>query len=285
MENKGKGLTSLLGDSELVVKRKVAAFVGVKEIELSKIKAGGSQPRKAFDEKALKELADSIELQGLIQPITVRELANGTFEIISGERRFRASQMAKLTSIPAYIREVNDQRSLEMALIENIQRENLNPIEVALSYRRMIEELGFRQEDLGNRIGKSRSNITNHLRLLNLPTEIQSGLILGVVTQGQVRPLVSVQDVAFQMDIYQKILEDNLSSREVETLVKKGNAFEAQANELEMHREDVRIEEMTLKGKTLVPIKIKVQDLNKGHVTIKFADTEELEAILEKMTI
>lgn len=284
MENKGKGLNSLLGDSELVVKRKVAAFVGVKEIDTDKITAGGSQPRKAFDEAALKELADSILLQGLIQPITVRETPEGKFEIISGERRYRAAKLAGLSKIPAYIREVDDQRSLEMALIENIQRENLNPIEIALSYRRMIEELGFRQEDLGNRIGKSRSNITNYLRLLNLPTDIQTGLVLNVVTVGQVRPLIPVNDPALQMDIYQKILEENLSAREVEALVKKGNAFEAEADELEMHREDMRIEEMTLKGKTTVPFKIRVQDINKGQVTIKFSDTQELDLILEKLS-
>ncbi|WP_367915651.1 ParB/RepB/Spo0J family partition protein [Leadbetterella sp. DM7] len=283
MENKGKGLNSLLGDSDLVVKRKVAAFVGVKEIETDKIAAGGSQPRKAFDEAALKELTDSILVQGLIQPITVRETPEGKFEIISGERRFRAAKLAGLTRIPAYIREVDDQRSLEMALIENIQRENLNPMEIALSYRRMIEELGFRQEDLGNRIGKSRSNITNYLRLLNLPADIQTGLVLGVVTVGQVRPLIPVNDAALQMDIYQKILEDNLSAREVEALVKKGNAFEAEANELEIHREDIRIEEMTLKGKTTVPFRIRVQDINKGQVTIKFSGTDELDAILEKL--
>lgn len=283
MENKGKGLNSLLGDSDLVVKRKVAAFVGVKEIEIDRIAAGHSQPRKTFDEAALKELAESIRVQGLIQPITVRENTDGKLEIISGERRFRASKMAGLTRIPAYIREVDDQRSLEMALIENIQRENLNPIEIALSYRRMMEELGFRQEDLGNRVGKSRSNITNFLRLLSLPTEIQTGLVLGVVTSGQVRPLIPVNDPVLQMDIYHKILEENLSAREVEALVKRGNAFEAQANELEMHREDIRIEEMTLKGKTKVPIKIKVQDINKGQVTIRFSDAEDLDSILQKL--
>ena len=139
MENKGKGLNSLLGDSDLVVKRKVAAFVGVKEVEVDRIVVGSSQPRKSFDESALRELADSIKLQGLIQPITVRETSDGKLEIISGERRFRASKLAGLSRIPAYIREVDDQRSLEMALIENIQRENLNPIEIALSYRRMME--------------------------------------------------------------------------------------------------------------------------------------------------
>lgn len=283
MDNKGKGLNSLLGDSDLVVKRKVAAFVGVKEVEIDRIAAGHAQPRKSFDETALKELAESIRIQGLIQPITVRENTDGKLEIISGERRFRASKMAGLTRIPAYIREVDDQRSLEMALIENIQRENLNPIEIALSYRRMMEELGFRQEDLGNRVGKSRSNITNFLRLLHLPTEIQTGLVLGVVTSGQVRPLVPVSDLVLQMDIYHKILEENLSAREVEALVKRGNAFEAQANELEMHREDMRIEEMTLKGKTKVPIKIKVQDINKGQVILRFSDAEDLDGILQKL--
>lgn len=283
MENKGKGLNSLLGDSDLVVKRKIASFKGVKEIDLNRITPGASQPRKAFDDEPLKELADSIKTQGLIQPITVREVSEGQYEIISGERRYRASKLAGLSAIPAYIREVDDQRSLEMALIENIQRENLNPIEIALSYRRMIEELSFRQEDLGKRLSKSRTSITNALRLLNLPSEIQSGLILGVVTAGQVRPLIPLDDTLLQMDIYQKILEDNLSAREVEVLVKKGNAFEAQANELDIHKEDIRIEEMTLKGKTLVPFKIKVQDLNKGQVTIKFSDEEDLNDILEKL--
>lgn len=283
MENKGKGLNSLLGDSDLVIKRRVAAFSGVREIDTNKIVAGSGQPRKSFDEVSLKELADSILTQGLIQPITVRETDKDRFEIISGERRYRASLMAGLAKIPAYIREVDDQRSLEMALIENIQRENLNPIEIALSYRRMIEELGFRQEDLGNRIGKSRSNITNFLRLLQLPADIQTGLILGVVTAGQVRPLIPVNDPALQMDIYHKILEDNLSAREVEALVKKGNAFEAVANALDIHREDMRIEEMTLKGKTKVPVKIKVQDINKGQVSIRFSGPEELDDILEKL--
>lgn len=283
MENKGKGINSLLVDSDLVIQKKVAAFAGVAEIEMLQIVAGSSQPRKAFDKEALNELSESIKTQGLIQPITVRVVGENQYEIISGERRYRASIIAGLEKIPAYVREVNDQRSLEMALIENIQRENLNPIEIALSYRRMIEELEYRQEDLGKRVGKSRSNITNFLRLLNLPSDIQTGLVLGVVSVGQVRPLIPVDDQTLQMDIYQKILEESLSAREVETLVKKGNAFEAAASELDLHREDVRIEEMTLKGETVVPIKIKVQDFNKGYVTIKFSNQEDLDSILEKV--
>lgn len=282
-QNKNKGLNSLLSDSDLVVQRKVAAFRGVSLVEIEKLEVGTQQPRSHFDEKMLNELAESIRVHGLIQPITVREREGGKFEIISGERRFRAAKMAGLEMMPAFIRDVDDHRSIEMALIENIQRENLNPIEIALSYQRMVTECQVSQEELGKRVGKSRSAVTNHLRLLNLPTEVQSGLILGVITMGQARPLIPIQDANLQIDIYQRILENDLSSRDIEALVKKGNAFEAGANELDLHREDMRIEEITLKGKTLVPIKIQVQDINKGNVSIKFSNAEELSDILEKL--
>ena len=284
-QNKGRGLTSLLSDSDLVVKRKVAAFRGVSEIELDRLEVGFQQPRSHFDEAALKELADSIRVHGVIQPITVRETVSGKFEIISGERRFRAAKLAELDRIPAFIRDVDDQRSLEMALIENIQRENLNPIEIALSYQRMVNECNLKQEELGNRVGKSRSAVTNYLRLLNLPTEIQSGLILGVITMGQARPLIPIQDTNLQIDIYQRILDNELSAREIESLVKKGNTFEAEANELDLYREDMRIEEITLKGKTLVPIKFQIQDINKGNVTIKFTSEDDLAEILGKLEV
>lgn len=284
-QNKGRGLTSLLSDSDLVVKRKVAAFRGVSEIELDRLEVGFQQPRSHFDEAALKELADSIRVHGVIQPITVRETVSGKFEIISGERRFRAAKLAELDRIPAFIRDVDDQRSLEMALIENIQRENLNPIEIALSYQRMVNECNLKQEELGNRVGKSRSAVTNYLRLLNLPTEIQSGLILGVITMGQARPLIPIQDTNLQIDIYQRILDNELSAREIESLVKKRNTFEAEANELDLYREDMRIEEITLKGKTLVPIKFQIQDINKGNVTIKFTSEDDLAEILGKLEV
>jgi ParB family chromosome partitioning protein len=284
MENKGKGLNSLLSDSDLVVSRKVAAFRGVKEVEISKLEIGTQQPRSHFDEEALEELAESIRIHGLIQPITVRELPEGKFEIISGERRFRASIKAGLETIPAFIRDVDDQRSLQMALIENIQRENLNPIEIALSYQRMIQECELKQEDLGKRVGKSRSSVTNYLRLLNLPSDIQSGLVLGVITMGQAKPLITIEDKSLQLDIYQRILEQGLSAREIEALAKKGNTFEAEANELDLYREDLRIEEITLKGKTKVPFKIQVQDMNKGSVSIKFSNQDQLKEILEKLS-
>jgi ParB family transcriptional regulator, chromosome partitioning protein len=283
-QSKGKGLNSLLSDSDLVVSRKVAAFRGVKEVELSQIIAGSFQPRFDFDNGAMEELAASIRIHGVIQPITVRERESGGFEIISGERRFRASKMAGLEKIPAFIRDVDDNRSLEMALIENIQRENLNPIEIALSYQRMIQECNLIQEDLGKRVGKSRSAVTNYLRLLNLPTEVQSGLILGVISMGQAKPLVALADSARQIDIYQRILDLGLSAREVEALVKKGNVFEANANDLDRYKEDMRIEELTLKGKTKVPVHIQIQDFDKGNITIKFKDAQELEEILSKIS-
>lgn len=283
-QSKGKGLNSLLSDSDLVVSRKVAAFRGVKEVELSQIVAGSFQPRFDFDNGAMEELAASIRIHGVIQPITVRERESGGFEIISGERRFRASKMAGLGKIPAFIRDVDDNRSLEMALIENIQRENLNPVEIALSYQRMIQECNLIQEDLGKRVGKSRSAVTNYLRLLNLPTEVQSGLILGVISMGQAKPLVALADTARQIDIYQRILDFGLSAREVESLVKKGNIFEANANDLDRYKEDMRIEELTLKGKTKVPINIQIQDFDKGNITIKFKDAQELEEILSKIS-
>ena len=284
-QNRNKGLNSLLSDSDLVVQRKVAAFRGVSLVEIEKLEVGTQQPRNHFDEKLLNELAESIRVHGLIQPITVREREGGKFEIISGERRFRAAKMAGLEMMPAFIRDVDDHRSIEMALIENIQRENLNPIEIALSYQRMVTECQVSQEELGKRVGKSRSAVTNHLRLLNLPTEVQSGLILGVITMGQARPLIPIQDSNLQIDIYQRILENDLSARDIEALVKKGNAFEAGANELDLHREDMRIEEITLKGKTLVPIKIQVQDINKGNVSIKFSNADELSEILGKLEL
>jgi ParB family transcriptional regulator, chromosome partitioning protein len=283
-QSRGKGLNSLLSDSDLVVSRKVAAFRGVKEVDLSQIVAGSFQPRFDFDNGAMEELAASIRIHGVIQPITVRERESGGFEIISGERRFRASKMAGLDKIPAFIRDVDDNRSLEMALIENIQRENLNPIEIALSYQRMIQECNLIQEDLGKRVGKSRSAVTNYLRLLNLPTEVQSGLILGVISMGQAKPLVALADTARQIDIYQRILDFGLSAREVESLVKKGNIFEANANDLDRYKEDMRIEELTLKGKTKVPVHIQIQDFDKGNITIKFKDAQELEEILSKIS-
>jgi ParB family chromosome partitioning protein len=282
--NKGKGLNSLLSDSDLVVTHKIASFKGVKAIAIEKIITGSHQPRTDFNEEMLQELADSIKVHGIIQPITVRE-KDGLYEIISGERRFRASKLLGLETLPSYIRNVDDAKSLELALIENIQREDLNPIEIAISYQRMISECELKQEELGERVGKNRSTVTNYLRLLQLPIEIQTGLVLGKLTIGQARPLIALDDVDFQLDLFQKIVENGLSSRKVEALVKMGNAFETESSPIDRYREDMRIEELTLKGKTKVPFKIQVQDVDKGNISIKFDNEEQLSALLEKLGI
>lgn len=280
-----KGINSLLSDSDLVVKNKIAAFKGVVELDINLLDVGAQQPRHIFEESLIDELAESIKIHGLIQPITARSKDDGRFEIISGERRFRASKIAGLSHVPVFVRHVDNQRSLEMAIIENIQRENLNPIEIALSFRRMIEECELSQDEMAKRVSKSRSSVTNFLRLLQLPTEIQSGIILGVISMGQAKPLITLNDENRQLDIYQRILEHHLSARDIEALVKKGNAFEAGANALDLHKEDMRIEEITLKGKTKVPFKIQVQNLNKGSISIKFSNAAELQTIMDTLAI
>lgn len=280
----GKGLSSLLSDTDLVVSNKVAAYSGVKLLALALINTNPYQPRTDFEENALNELAASIKVHGLIQPITVREKAEGRYELISGERRYRASKLAGLQEVPAYVRNVDDQRSLEMALIENIQREDLNAIEVALTYKRMIDECQLKQEDLGQRVGKNRTTVNNYLRLLQLPEQIQSAIVLGKLTMGQARPLVSLEDKVFQIELFQRIINQGLSARKVEELVKAETAFTDQLSPIESFKEDMRIEEMSLKGKTKVPVKIKVSDTNKGFVSIAFEGEEDLNKILESLS-
>src|ERR1700679_4258916 len=209
----GRGLSALLNDSENVLPNKsnkevssspeVNSLGSVNEIKLSEIEVNPFQPRTDFDEVALNELADSIKLQGLIQPITVRRVNAHSYQLISGERRLRASKLAGLTQIPAYIRTANDQQMLEMALIENIQRQDLNAIEVALSFQRMIEECSLKQEELGERVSKNRSTVTNYLRLLKLPPGIQASIRDGRISMGHARALIGVEDPAKQLFIHQ----------------------------------------------------------------------------------
>jgi ParB family chromosome partitioning protein len=277
-----KGLGSLLSDSDLVVKQKVASFRGVREIAVNEIVANPYQPRSEFDKTALEELTASISIHGIIQPITVREKNDG-YELISGERRLRAAKDAGLEVIPAYIRNVDDQRSLEMALIENIQRENLNAIEVALSYQRMIDECSLKQEELGGRVGKNRSTVNNYLRLLQLPAPMQSAIALGQVTMGQMRPLITLEDEDFQLELFQKILKEGLSARKVEEIVKAESTPGGRFSPLETYREDMRIEEISLKGKTLVPMKIKVSAVDKGYVSLPFENEKQLSEIIRML--
>ena len=193
----------------------------VNEISLDEIETNPFQPRQYFDEDALNELADSIKVHGIIQPITVRRLSRNQYQLISGERRFQASKRAGLTAVPAYIRSADDQQMLEMALIENIQRENLNPIEISLSYQRLISECNLKQEELGERVGKNRSTVTNYLRLLKLPPDIQIALRDNKISMGHARAIINVDSADSQLFIFKKTLSEDLSVRKVEELARE----------------------------------------------------------------
>ena len=221
----GRGLSAILGttetDSLKYNSQKETQIVGqTLNISLNEIETNPFQPRKNFDQERLHELAISIEQLGIIQPITVRKLRDNKYQLISGERRFRASQLAGLEKIPAFVRIANDQEMLEMALVENIQREDLSPIEVALSYQRLIDEIKLTQEECSERVGKNRSTVTNFLRLLKLPSEIQKGLSDGKINVGHARALISVQNSDTQINIYHDIVANGYSVREVEQLAK-----------------------------------------------------------------
>ncbi|HET8753671.1 MAG TPA: ParB/RepB/Spo0J family partition protein [Salinimicrobium sp.] len=221
----GRGLSALLKDPANDIKsaedKNADKLVGhIVELELDSIEVNPFQPRTSFNEEALRELASSIKELGVIQPITVRKLDYNKYQLVSGERRFRASKLIGLKSIPAYIRIANDQESLEMALVENIQRQDLDSIEIALSYQRLIEEINLTQEQLSERVGKNRSTIANYLRLLKLDPIIQTGIRDGFLSMGHGRALINIEDPQVQLDIYEKILANSLSVRETEKLVR-----------------------------------------------------------------
>tara|TARA_R110001592_G_scaffold32905_6_gene114741 strand:- start:1814 stop:2698 length:885 start_codon:yes stop_codon:yes gene_type:complete len=220
----GRGLSALLQESSNINSasdKNADKVVGsIIEIELSSIDMNPFQPRTYFDEESLRELASSIRELGVIQPITVRKLEGNKFQLVSGERRFRASKLIGSTTIPAYIRLANDQEMLEMALVENIQRKNLDPIEVALSYQRLIDEVQLTQEDLSIRVGKKRSTVTNYLRLLKLDPILQTGMRDGFISMGHGRAMINVENTEDQLAIYEKIIREKLSVRQTEDLVK-----------------------------------------------------------------
>lgn len=220
----GRGLSALLketADVNSASDKNADKLVGnIIEIDVNSIEVNPYQPRTYFDEEALRELASSIKELGVIQPITVRKLTSEKFQLVSGERRFRASKLIGNTTIPAYIRLANDQEMLEMALVENIQRKNLDPIEVALSYQRLIDEIQLTQEELSTRVGKKRSTVTNYLRLLKLDPIIQTGMRDGFISMGHGRALINVDSTTDQLNIYEKIVRDKLSVRQTEDLVK-----------------------------------------------------------------
>ncbi|HEX8060486.1 MAG TPA: ParB/RepB/Spo0J family partition protein, partial [Cyclobacteriaceae bacterium] len=231
----GRGLSALLsdtpgGDDERLetdvpvanVNAPQQTVVGnLNEIPLGEIEVNPFQPRQDFNQEHLQELSESIKVHGIIQPITVRRLSKNQYQLISGERRFQASKLAGLAMIPAYIRSADDQQMLEMALIENIQRENLNPIEIALSYQRLITEIGLKQEELGDRVGKNRTTVTNYLRLLKLPPDIQAALRDNRISMGHARAIVSVENPDSQLFIFKKMISEDLSVRKVEELARE----------------------------------------------------------------
>jgi ParB family chromosome partitioning protein len=257
----------------------------VNEIKIAEIEVNPFQPRTDFDQEALTELADSIKLQGLIQPITVRKVSAHKFQLISGERRLRASKLAGLTQIPAYVRTANDQQMLEMALIENIQRENLNAIEVALSFQRMIDECSLKQEELGERVSKNRSTVTNYLRLLKLPPTIQASIRDNEISMGHAKALISVADPAKQLYIHQLIIQQELSVRKVEEMVrdmqkppvkKEGKQPEPMSFQVQKIQDD-------LASKFSTNVKLKLSSQGKGSIEIPFLSEDDLNRILEML--
>ena len=260
----------------------------INEVAISAIKANPNQPRREFDEGAMKELADSIREIGIIQPITVRDMGDGTFTIIAGERRWRASQMAGLNSIPAYIRTVDDENMMEMALVENIQRENLNSMEIALAYQHLIEQYSLTQERLSERVGKNRTTITNYLRLLKLPAQIQMGLKNRQIDMGHARALLSLDDPTLQLQVYDEIQRSGMSVRKVEETVKElqhGATVQAGGKRLRGKGTLLPAEFHELKDALSGLFKTKVQltysDKGKGKISIPFANEKELERIID----
>lgn len=283
----GRGLSALLSDTQediISVKDKNAEkLVGnILEIELDAIEVNPFQPRTNFNEEALKELAGSIRELGVIQPITVRKLEGNTFQLVSGERRYRASKLIGLKSIPAYVRLANDQEMLEMALVENIQRKDLDPIEVALSYRQLIEEVKLTQEQLSIRVGKNRSTVTNFLRLLKLDPIIQTGIRDGFLSMGHGRALINIMEQEVQLEVYQKIIKDNLSVRQTEQLVKNVKAGKPVSSVAPVKKE---MPEYLKKGLKEISaylghkVDVKVSGKEKGKIIIPFHSEEDFNRI------
>lgn len=277
----GRGLEALITMDDL----KTGGSSSINEIELSKIEPNPEQPRSVFEEEALEELAASIRSLGVIQPITIKEIDKDRYMIISGERRYRASQLAGLTEIPAYVKTAADENVVEMALIENIQREDLNSIEIALAYQKLIDTYGLTQEKLSERVGKKRATIANYLRLLKLPAEIQMGLKDKKIDMGHARALITVEDPEVQLAIYEQILAEGLSVRAVEELVRTGAApAAADKKKSASHGNRLPEEYNLLKDHLSHFFKTKVQlsynDKGKGRISIPFASEEELERLI-----
>jgi ParB family chromosome partitioning protein len=284
----GRGLSALLKDPSNDISsaqdKNADKIVGnVVDLSLDDIDMNPFQPRTSFNEESLRELASSIKELGVIQPITVRKKGFGKYELVSGERRCRASKLLGLETIPAYVRIANDQESLEMALVENIQRQDLDPIEIALSYQRLIEEIDLTQEQMSERVGKSRSAIANYLRLLKLDPIIQTGMRDNFISMGHGRALINVADLEKQLDIYQKIISDNLSVRETESLVKglKGSTLSRKRNKSRELPTYIQESVSELSDTLATKVTASAGKNGKGKLTIAFTSKKDLERIIK----
>ena len=283
----GRGLGALIEDADQVIR---APGASINDIDIDKIEVNPFQPRKNFDEESLRELASSIREIGIIQPITVRRLNGGTYQMITGERRYKAASMAGLNTIPAYVRTAKDENMLEMALVENIQREDLDSIEVAISYQRLLEEVGLTQENLSDRVGKKRSTISNYLRLLRLPAEIQLGIRDRLISMGHARALVNIPDPNIQIEIFQKIVKDDLSVRKVEELVRRTNNARGPREGTPDHAPQTgNYDELRehLSRFFEVEVDLKISNKGSGRIVIPFKSDQDLErilAVLDRMT-
>jgi ParB family chromosome partitioning protein len=291
----GKGLSALLENASTDIttntraNNELGAVVGaVTNLPLDQIEANPFQPRSHFEEQALAELADSIKIHGIIQPVTVRKMGYDRFQLISGERRFRASQLAGLEHVPAYVRVANDQAMLEMALVENIQRENLDAIEIAISYKRLIDECSLTQEQLSEKVSKQRSTVTNYLRLLKLPAEVQLGIREKKISMGHARALINVEKADDMVDIYHQIMENDLSVREVEELTRDKKKIEPRLKHKnltgdldEKYKDKIK----SLSKQYGAKIELKSNTQGEGKLIIPFTNEDELDRLIDALDI
>lgn len=278
----GRGLGALIED---VDHEKLEKLERINEVKIDKIAVNPFQPRSKIDEEALSELASSIKELGIIQPISVREIEGGTYQLITGERRLKAAMLAGLQKIPAYIRTADDQAMLELALVENIQREDLDAIEIAISYHRLIEECRLTQENLSERVGKKRSTVANYLRLLKLPAEIQLGIRERKISMGHARTLIGVDNPEKQIEVYYRIIREELSVRQTEELIRqlmtreiKSSVFRGKRQQLAGEYQKLREQ---LSGFFSSNVQLRVNEQGKGKIIIPFESTKELEQIID----
>ena len=284
----GRGLGALIESSDYDNRREVVAAKGsdkFDEIKITDIEANPYQPRTEFDKEALEDLSQSIKELGIIQPLTVRKLKNGKYQLIAGERRFKASKMAGLKRIPAFVREVEDNQMLELALVENIQRQDLNAIEVSISYQRLIEECKLTQETLSERVGKKRATISNYLRLLKLPAELQVGIRDKLIGMGHAKALLALEEPNLMTKIFFKVVDESLSVRKTEELVR--NILNPQEEEKKDTKEKIELPEnfkqytSNLSEHFNRKVEIKRNDKGKGKLIIPFVSDKDFEAIMK----